>query len=390
MNGVLYEQSTILRWLNAGAVFPFDATFAAAIGGYPKGARVLRADGFGIWVSLDENNLVDPNATVSQSWFPEFFGKYTNVTLGAANVTLTPAQISAKQIYFAGATAALTVTFPDVTDGLVCEWFLSNATNYPLTIKGARSGAVPFTLGPYQYALVTGRQGNVYSYFQWNWETGANVSGSGNLIGVQRFTASGTYTPTPGTKTIIVEAVGGGGAGGGAGATSTGQFSTSGGGGAGAYGKSKFTSGFSSVTVTIGAGGVGVAAGAGGAGGTTSFGAMLSCPGGDGCPYAGVYSLNSAIVTTSGATSAYPSGANLLSLPGAAGTIGSSGQNGGCAGGMGGGSLLGTGGRGAGFGGRNNGLGYGAGGSAALVGASSSALAGGDGAPGVVIVWEYA
>ncbi|EPK0247844.1 phage tail protein, partial [Serratia marcescens] len=39
---------------------------------------------------------------------------------------------------------------------------------------------------------------------------------TGRLLNVKTFTTSGTYTPTPGTKSIIVEGVGGGGGAGGA------------------------------------------------------------------------------------------------------------------------------------------------------------------------------
>jgi len=102
----------------------------------------------------------------------------------------------------------------------------------------------------------------------------------GRLLNIQTFTSSGTYTPTPGTQSIVVEIVGGGGAGGGAPATTSSQVSNGSGGGSGSVARARYLSGFSSVAVTIGAGGSGVVGGAGNAGGTTSFGALLSAPGG--------------------------------------------------------------------------------------------------------------
>ena len=72
MNGVLNEITDPGRWFCAGAGFPYDATFATDpnIGGYPQGARVLRADGLGYWLSLVDNNLTDPD-TGGAGWAPE-------------------------------------------------------------------------------------------------------------------------------------------------------------------------------------------------------------------------------------------------------------------------------------------------------------------------------
>src|SRR5690606_12165825 len=91
----------------------------------------------------------------------------------------------------------------------------------------------------------------------------------GKLLNVQVFSTPGTftYTPTAGTKSVVVEVVGAGGAGGGAQATTSGTVSVGGGGGSGGYAKGWIVSGFSGVTVTVGAGGVGVLGQAGGNGG---------------------------------------------------------------------------------------------------------------------------
>ncbi|EKG5017784.1 hypothetical protein O3Q57_002909 [Salmonella enterica] len=106
----------------------------------------------------------------------------------------------------------------------------------------------------------------------------------GRLLNVKTITTSGTYTPTAGTKSIIVEAIGGGGASGNLTATGATSNAVSAAGSNGAYAKARYTSGFSSISVTVGAGGTvnGAGGGNGGDGGTTSFGSLLVCPAGKG------------------------------------------------------------------------------------------------------------
>lgn len=67
-NGVLYALSQIAIWFNTGAGFPFDSGFAQAIGGYPKGARVLRGDGSGYWFSTVDGNTTNPDSPQSEGW----------------------------------------------------------------------------------------------------------------------------------------------------------------------------------------------------------------------------------------------------------------------------------------------------------------------------------
>lgn len=110
------------------------------------------------------------------------------------------------------------------------------------------------------------------------------IAFTGRLLNVQTFTANGTYTPTSGMVTCIVEMVGGGGAGGGSQATGGATVSVGTGGGSGAYSKARFTAAqiSGSQIVTVGAGGAGVSGATGGAGGTSSLGALLTAPGGGG------------------------------------------------------------------------------------------------------------
>jgi hypothetical protein len=233
-------------------------------------------------------------------------------------------------------------------------------------------------------------QGNLPSLYS---QEASTAKIPGRLLGVRKFTQSGTYTPTPGTTSIIVEAVGGGGGGGGCAAPASGQGAVGGAGTSATYSKSRFTSGFyGGVSVTIGAGGKGGAAGANAGlnGGSTSFGTLLAAAGGAGG------ARGPAVVPPifSGANANQPPlspGGNILQMPGNV-SIGSmllSPNIGTCA--AGGNSPLGMGGGAHGLAGAGvSGTGYGSGGSGAISYSGGIAYPGGNGAPGVVIISEYA
>lgn len=226
---------------------------------------------------------------------------------------------------------------------------------------------------------------------------------AGRLINVQTFTASGTYTPTPGTKSIVVEVQGGGGGTGGIAATAAAQWAAGRGGGGGGYAMKRITtlSDFSGgVAVTIGAGG---AAGTsaptiGGVGGTTSFGALVTATGG-GAGLGG--NPQSAVgVTGAGSSSAANGGSGTggdIVIPGqpAVGVPGAITLTDVLLPG-GGGSFMGAGAACGSLSGTGNAsassplIGYGGGAAAGGNLASQAARAGAAGAPGICIVWEYA
>jgi hypothetical protein len=214
---------------------------------------------------------------------------------------------------------------------------------------------------------------------------------SGRLLNIQVFTSSGTYTPTIGTNSIEVEVLGGGGGGGGAVATSAGQGSIGGGGWSGAFARSRITSGFTGVTITVGAGGAVSSGNAGGTGGTSSFGALITAPGG---PGGGSSIASSSFPSCQGATSASmaaATGGSILNTPGNPSTIGIIPNLTVCSAGAGAGTMYGSGGYGVSFGtAARSASGFGAGGGGAANQASSAATPGGSGAPGIIIIKEYA
>jgi hypothetical protein len=199
-------------------------------------------------------------------------------------------------------------------------------------------------------------------------------TGGGGLRSVQVFTADDTWNKPAGITRVVIEVCGGGGGGGGAAASESG----SGGAGGGYSKKLVDVSAISSETVTVGTGGAGGAAGNnnGSAGGTSSLGAHASATGGGGGTSTGGFDPG-------GAGGSGSSGDINLD-----GSAGGHSDGGAAVVGVGGNSFLGGGGLGdvqaaGGVGGDYGGGGGGGG------GGTATARAGGDGADGVVIVWEY-
>lgn len=91
MNGILYNVTNKLQAYDAGAKYPFDSTFAAKISGYPNGAIVASSDLSGVWLSITDGNLNNPEgtATTSTNWIPLSFTGVSAISIPDANVTMT-------------------------------------------------------------------------------------------------------------------------------------------------------------------------------------------------------------------------------------------------------------------------------------------------------------
>ncbi|ELV3685731.1 carbohydrate kinase [Escherichia coli] len=215
--------------------------------------------------------------------------------------------------------------------------------------------------------------------------------GSGRLIQCQVFKSSGTYTPTKGTRFIIVEIVGGGGAGGGCQVGYPNNAACGGGGMSGEYVKARVDNP-TVTTVTIGYGGTGASASVGAPGGATSFGNTIIAKGGLG----GNVLAEGTVPGVVGPYGAYTepgfTGANIIgsgsgySSPGVrySGSL--------AIGGAGGDSILGAGAWSQAIVGEGiNANGHGGGGGGACVyGGTTQQRAGGRGMAGIAIIWEYA
>lgn len=212
-------------------------------------------------------------------------------------------------------------------------------------------------------------------------------------VNIQSFTANGTYTPTTGLISALIECLGSGGAGGGVVGSSIGLLG-GGAGGAGGYSRSvKLSSQIgASQAVTVGAAGAGVSGATGGTGSATSVGALVSANGGSGADAYGGASLG-----VGGAGGA--AGTGDIAAPGQRGMDGSGFATAAVLNSLarspnGAGSVYGEGGMGsvvaaAGSANGGNASGYGAGGAGGAVSTSTASVAGGNGGSGIAIVTEY-
>lgn len=61
-NGILFDVTAAIRYMQAGGRPTYDAAFAAAIGGYPSGAVLIGDDGVSVFQNAVDGNATDPNS----------------------------------------------------------------------------------------------------------------------------------------------------------------------------------------------------------------------------------------------------------------------------------------------------------------------------------------
>jgi hypothetical protein len=143
-NGIFFDVTQALQFMQAGGTFPYDGTWATAVGGYPVGALVSRTDNQGLWRNTVANNLTDPEAG-GAGWQPEGSG-LTSVAMASSNVTLTPLQAAREIIVITGTlTANLQLIFP----AYVKSWTVANAATgaFSVTCKTASGTGVDVSTG---------------------------------------------------------------------------------------------------------------------------------------------------------------------------------------------------------------------------------------------------
>ncbi|HAD0309434.1 TPA_asm: hypothetical protein G0M27_23260 [Salmonella enterica subsp. enterica serovar Typhimurium] len=321
----------------------------------------------------------DPHTQYAQKHNPTFTGEPKAPTPAAGNNTTRIATTAFVQ----AAITALINGAPATLDTLKeIAAAINNDPKFSTTINNALSGKQPLdeTLTHLSGKDVAG----LLAYLGLG-------DGSGRLINCQVFKSSGKYTPTKGTRFIIVEIVGGGGAGGGCQVGYPNNAACGGGGMSGEYVKARVDNP-TVTTVTIGYGGTGASASVGAPGGTTSFGNTIIAKGGLG----GNVLAEGTAPGVVGPYGAYIepgfTGANIIGSGSGYNSPGVRFSGSLAIGGPGGDSILGAGaGAQAIVGEGINANGYGGGGGGACVyGGATQQRSGGSGMAGIAIIWEYA
>lgn len=138
-NGIIFDITTAIRYLEAGMQFPYSSSFATAVGGYPLGAIVTRTDGTGFWRNGVANNTTDPE-TFGSGWQPDGSG-ISSVAMSSANVTLTALQAATPIIAITGTlTANINLIFP----AYKAQWLVVNNASgaFSVTCKTASGGGI--------------------------------------------------------------------------------------------------------------------------------------------------------------------------------------------------------------------------------------------------------
>ncbi|SKC78237.1 hypothetical protein SAMN05445504_2361 [Burkholderia sp. CF099] len=133
VNGVLFDISSHIRWLNAGGPYAYDSAFAtdSNVGGYPQGAQIASADLQGAWLSLNDNNTDNPDTGPGTKWVPaRAYGVTAIAGLTNVNVTLTPAQAAKNKITLAG---TLTGNIQIIMPTWLKDWVVTNNTTGAFT-----------------------------------------------------------------------------------------------------------------------------------------------------------------------------------------------------------------------------------------------------------------
>lgn len=225
-----------------------------------------------------------------------------------------------------------------------------------------------------------------------NKRTTVGALGAGGMLGMQVFTTSGTYTPTSGTSKCHVYCTGGGGGGGGVKTSTTGAAAANGG-RAGVTAISFLdVADISGDAVTVGSGGAGGSGASeeqGADGGASSVGSDISAPGGAG----GQKRVGTGDIFAPNADAPTTGGTGDILLAGEMGSTPTFAEDRQAFGGYGGASFWGSGGAGtrAENGGSNGaaGVNYGSGGAGGSVDDATGNANGGNGAGGIVVIYEF-
>jgi hypothetical protein len=141
-NGLFYDYSSHIVWINAGGQYRFDAALSMAMGGYPKDMVLQSNDGNGSYRSLIDNNTNDFNSDPTQigvTWAAYSGAAFGNapVSTTGGNTALSAVQAIADMITVTGTlTSNATLTFPAARG----KFIVVNQTTGNFTLTALPSG----------------------------------------------------------------------------------------------------------------------------------------------------------------------------------------------------------------------------------------------------------
>lgn len=150
-NGILYDATQHVVWINAGGQYQFDAALSTAMGGYPLGMVLQSNDGLSSYVSLVAANTTDFNSTpssIGSLWGSYAGASFSNAAIASTggSTTLTAIQSIADMITVTGIlTSNATLVFPNAAK----DFLIVNATTgaFSLTCKTAAGTGVSIKQG---------------------------------------------------------------------------------------------------------------------------------------------------------------------------------------------------------------------------------------------------
>jgi hypothetical protein len=155
VNGIHFQETALIRWLQAGGLPIYDAAYSTAIGGYPNGAVLVKAAANGFWISTVDDNTTDPdtgganwNSLVGTDGFLQIANDLSELTATAATARTN---ISAAK---SGANSDITsLATPTVTAP-------ARYDNSSLIVSSAFVNlAIPFVQGFYKNLKISGTPG---------------------------------------------------------------------------------------------------------------------------------------------------------------------------------------------------------------------------------------
>ncbi|HYG45602.1 MAG TPA: hypothetical protein VEA17_21965 [Bordetella sp.] len=168
-NGIFNFLSAAVRWAQAGGRYPFDAAFAADVGGYPKGAVLAAASGNGSWLNLIDNNSTNPD-TGGANWIS--LGSGIATTAQAQALTDDAALVTPKKLADAFKGTSWNPSSPGyvrLPNGIIIQWGAASGFNsYTISFP------IAFPAGPLMAPLAVCIGGEDYDAPNAAWAEASN------------------------------------------------------------------------------------------------------------------------------------------------------------------------------------------------------------------------